>query len=153
MNPLRQRIFLVSKRETSTIDGTFFSGGEGKGIGDNSSLLSECQTATGKGERCEWETERMWEETVKFFFLVFTDYRFSMCIFLKSVFFTIRSHLSFPLGFSFLLSVSDCSWIYIGGKKNLPLIFLVFVCFRWTKWDELEAKCCSQIILQISDCR
>lgn len=49
MKPLRQRIFLVSKRETSTIDGTFFSGGEGKGIGDNSSLLSECQTAIRKG--------------------------------------------------------------------------------------------------------
>lgn len=66
------------------------------------------------------------------------------------------NQISSVISFRLLLPtfpVSDCSWIYIGGKKNLPLIFLVFVCFRWTKWDELEAKCCSQIILQISDCR
>lgn len=69
----------------------------------------------------------MWEETVTFFFLVFTDYRFSMFIFLKAVFFTVRSHLSFPLGCSFLLSLIVMKLdLYRRKKKTLQLIFLVF---------------------------
>lgn len=103
MKLLSQRILLDSKRAANTIDDTFFfSGVEGKGIGDNSFVLSKCQTATGKGERCELERERMWEETVKFIFLLFTDYRFSMFMFLKVM---VRSHLLCPLGCSFLLSL------------------------------------------------
>lgn len=39
------------------------------------------------------------------------------------------NQISSVISFGLLLPtspVSDSSWIYIGGKKNLPLIFLVF---------------------------
>lgn len=54
-----------------------------------------------------------------FFFLVFTDYRFSMLIFLKAVFFTVRSHLLFLLGCSFLVSpLSIAVGFILQGKKK-----------------------------------
>lgn len=37
------------------------------------------------------------------FFSVFTDYRFSICAYLRSVFFTIRSCLLLPFDFTLLL--------------------------------------------------
>lgn len=66
------------------------------------------------------------------FFLVFTDYRFSMFIFLKAVFFTVRSHLSFPLGCSFLLSLIVMKLDLYRWKKKSSINFSD-VCIGWTE--------------------
>lgn len=55
------------------------------------------------------------------FFLGIYCLQVSMYIFLKSVFFTIRSHLSLPLGYSFLLSllVIAVGFIWEGKKSSV----------------------------------
>lgn len=75
-------------------DGTSFWGSEGKGRGC-SNFAARCQK-TGNERGVSVKGGECGNKICELFFSVFTDYRFSICASLRSVFFTIRSCLLLP---------------------------------------------------------
>lgn len=128
MKPSNQRILLVSERKVVQFSQVV----KEKAVVTRALCCPSAKQQSGKERGVSVKGRERWKKICKIFFLGI--YGFCMCPFLRSVFFTVRSHLSLPFGHSFLLSlVRDCSCIYMGGKKYPKLFFLMFVFIRWTK--------------------